>query len=171
MKNVSRILALVMALMMLLSVPAMAKETLEYYTEEPTLLSIFNQTPAEWYADEFNRGLLATSTLMDIALSDKDHLIPILTGALTEDAIYVAKKDDTLLIFFFCADGMLSAFHYTNTMQLMVYSYDNASTSIASAETYMNNYVSSDIIDSYYQVPATYIANLYNAIMETIEGN
>lgn len=164
---ISRIVALLLAMTMLMGVTAFA-EQLEYSNDSPKLLGIFSQSQGEWYADEFNRGLLATATLMDLILSQKEAFSDAAIAGLSQDEVFVATGDDMLTIFYFGANTMVTCYYFPATNHIYCYLDNTWNPSLGSVNL-LNSLQGAGSIESYYQVSASYIWGIYSAILEALE--
>lgn len=80
----------------------------EWVDLKPTLLPIIDYSAHEWYSTSANRTISTVLAAFDCVISGHDEFEKTIISAIYEDAIYVARTDDVLFIFFFgIAEGVI----------------------------------------------------------------
>lgn len=87
-------------LMMTMMSGTMAEES-ELQDLEPVLLVLGENTAEDWWESYTSKTALAVCAYCDIVLSDNTEWEKISEEAVTTGKIYVAKSDQSLMIFFF----------------------------------------------------------------------
>lgn len=167
MKALLRFVSLLLALTMCIGAAAFA-ETLEYSTDSPQLLSVFSNDAGDWYANDLDRSLMATCTLMDLVLSQDAAFIDVLLESIAQDEIYVAKCGNLYSVFFFGSTGLITTFYSPLSNSLYAY-LDPTWDPTHGAEALLNGMQANGSIDSCYQVSATTIWEICQAILDSVD--
>lgn len=166
-----RCMALLLALALCLTSTAFAYEE-ERTVEAPKLLTIFQSTLDEWYADDQHRALLATCTLMDVFLTRNETYINTAQTAFSLDTVFVATQDmnygQRLVIFFLGYDDEITVY-FDPAQNVMTINYSSNWNPLFDSAQMVDDYKALGIIDSYYHVPAETISAFYSAILEAMQ--
>ena len=167
MKFTSRLFALLIALCLCCGMTASAAT--EISLSETAMLSVFEQSADEWYADDFNRALMATLTLIDIVIADEtEEFTAILTAAMENDTTYIGRDQQTILVFFFGNNGQAIFAYYVPAYDAFTASIMQLNSGKA-PEAQMKSILEADIVTSYYAVPYETMNMIYGAIVEAGE--
>ncbi len=159
-----KLLALLLAAVMMVTMTgAFAADSIDINAR---LLSIFDMTAAEWYADETSRVMLATCGWMDIILADNltDSYEETATDAVLSGSVYVAKSG-TLLVVLYFADDATILLGFSPTMGSLNVTMHGRFASPAEVMTGMR---SEGLVDSYYLLDGWEMIEAYQAILEVV---
>ena len=162
-----KLLALILSLVLAFTVAGTALADSNIVDMEPTLLSIMDQTSAEWYEDDTSRVLLATCGLIDVLLSDYESFAEIAKEAVVKDNVYVAKKNLELYIFFFGDSQVLvvSFLPATDAMQAFSIAVDTSYPTV-----YLSSMKSEGLVTTYYNVPSDDIMLMFELILDALDS-
>ena len=73
----------------------------------PEFITSADKSSAEWYADETSRELFILSLIIDCLDTWSDADLTIVSDAIAEDAVYVAKEGYNVIAFFFGQNDLL----------------------------------------------------------------
>ena len=162
-----KLLALILSLVLAFTVAGTALADSNIVEMEPMLLSIMDQTAAEWYADDTSRVLLATCGLIDVLLSDYESFANIAKESVVKDTVYVAEKDQVLYVFFF-GEGQVLVVSYLPTidnMQAFSVAVDTSYPAI-----YLSGMKSEGLVTTYYNVPSDDIMLMFELILDALDS-
>ena len=165
MKRFCRALALLLALALCLGVAA-AEEEKVYTTDNPKMINAVFADGTDWYGTEEARGVMTTCTMMDLVLSFDDTFSDCILDAMERDEVYIAQSGIVCSVFFMGSKGWICTFCVPGFADFR--GYYTPSNIPLQGSVLLSALQSNGTVDSYYKIPASYVWELYAAIMEGV---
>ena len=166
-KSASYALAILLILVLCLS-SAHAEETTSI-TIETTILSAMDLAAYEWYEDTTSKTALAACIWCDVVLSDNDQLEAIMTEAIRDGYVYVAKEGLMLAVIYCGENGSILAIYQPSTDELSITDLDTQISSKYVADVVMEGLKDQGLVSTYSEVEGEDILTVLEIIMEMLE--